>query len=260
MGKWTQIGGDMNWSGVGVVLAKDDPENESVELVCIDPWAELDSSAEISHGLYNKREGYFDYSDLQLDSRNIKSALESIGMHEDEWEELSMPGRAEALASYQGYGGDDVSGDDLLELLPDKPENIEFWGGSETKESVQKDNANLRREALERHFKTSLDGGTMPTKKALEYAMGGEEWEFEVSGEDAHAFAYAMQNAKLDIRGPKISLDTPGDVERIVMALWNSIPRGAAQKDFAYGKRQKLSENAREIAISIMESLGFNWR
>lgn len=266
MGEWKQIGGDQNWSGVGVILARDDGGGW-VELVRIDPWAELDESAEISHGLYNKQEVSFHYNDLQLDSPRIASVLRSTGMRKDEWEELSMPGRAEAVAEVNGYGGSDVSGDDLLELLPDKPEKIEFWAGKATEESVKEDNANLRREALDRHFDTSLDPGEMPKKKALKYALGGETWEFDVTGDDAHAFEYAMKLAKLSgkWKGPSISLSTPEEVEEVVGALWNSIPRGRAMDDMSVvarwkGNRQKLSEKARELATSIMESLGFYWR
>ena len=38
MSKWKQVSGDMDFSGTGCVLARDNPQSRDVNLVRITPW------------------------------------------------------------------------------------------------------------------------------------------------------------------------------------------------------------------------------
>jgi hypothetical protein len=277
--KWKQIGGDMTWENHGGVFARDD--GRGVDIVRVDSWAELDSSAIPTHGLYNSQEDYFDYDDLAEGilpgalPKNVKDALRSSGMDEEEYAKLEPVHKAEVLASYQGYGGDDKSSNDLLELLPDDPENIEFWGGKETKEKVRGYNDDARRDAVRDHFKSRMSWGEWPSKKTFDFAFGDDDFEMKLSDDDTSAFGYAMAMAGIKKHGPDLSLDKE-DFKKVVEALAKApggedlVPATMNKLKHYLGHQiddeeqlkemaEEMAEGARSLASSMMETLGIEW-
>lgn len=289
MSKWKQISGDMTWEKYGVLLAKVD--GGSVELVRIDPWAEHDHDAQLTHGLYLVDEGSFDEDDLNvlMNHKKIASACQSVGMDLEEYQKLPIEAKAEVMAGWGGLGGDSKSTNNLLEALPDKPENIEFWGGKETTEKVEQYGYDERREAVQHHFDERLDFGEMPSDKALEFAIGDDGYTFELGDDNWKAgLGYAALFSKIldPNRGAKerssISMDDAAQFTKIIEALVKApTGEGATQNDMHKARKffgldvsydvkkdeedvQRLmteaSESARELATAMMEGIGFDWR
>lgn len=277
--KWKQIGGDMTWENHGGVFARDD--GRGIDIVRVDSWAELDSSAIPTHGLYNSQEGYFDYDDLGVGQlpgtfdKRIKDALRTNGMEEEEFSKLEPIYRAEVLASHEGYGGEDKSSNDLLELLPADPEEIEFWGGKETKEKVRGYNDSARQDAVRDHFDSRLDWGKWPNKKTFDFAFGDDDFEMKLSDDDASAFGYAMAMASIKKHGPDLSLDkeefrkivealakapggedlVPAQMNKLTHYLGHQIDDEERLKEMA----DEMAEGARSLASGMMETLGIEW-
>jgi hypothetical protein len=293
MAKWKQISGDVNWADYGVVLAKDDKDQKSVELVRIEPWIEHDSSAIKTHGLYVVEGRSVDYGDMGVDEDDVKSAIESTGMDEREYKKLSPAHKAEIIASYNGYGGysgDERSTNNLLGALPDKPENIEFWHGKETEDSVKEANREMRKAGLEKAFDTRLDFGEVPEKKALDFAWGDEEnITFEIDDNEASGLGYAKLFAHslnalvgFDPRTNRLTIDNAKDfalaVEKLAKApkgegmgsgdLFKvkhylghpeNIGEGEEETEHLREMATEMAESAHELAINLMGQLGFDW-
>lgn len=291
MPKWKQISGDVNWADYGVVFAKDDKENKSVELVMIEPWIEHDSSAIKTHGLYLVEERTVDYSDMGVDDDAVKGAIESTGMDEREYKKLSPAHKAEVIASYNGYAsysGEGRSTNDLLGALPDKPENIEFWHGKETEESVKNSNREMRKAGLEKVFDTRLDFGEMPEKKALEFAWGDDEKiVFEIDDNEktglgyAKLFAHSLPDRGFNPRNDQWVVEGADEFATIVEKLAKA-PKGEGMghgdlfkvkhylghPDLGEGEEEEerlremateMAESSHELAINLMGQLGFDW-
>jgi hypothetical protein len=288
MGKWKQVSGDVNWASHGVVLARLNKNSRDVDLVRIEPWIEHDSSAIPTHGLYIVSRGTFDYRDMGVDKKNVQGALRSSGMDEDEYKKLPPEHKAEVIASYEGYGGEEYSTSDLLDALPAKPGEIEFWHGKATEESVRKEEDSMRREALDKCFDTRFEIGEMPDKKAMEFAWGRDEaWEFHLDENERVGLGYAKLFHEIDDSGfndksGKWTIDELASFTKIVKALAQA-PRGkdvknltkvwgylgkpdfgdvdsAEEKERLEESADEMSESAQELAVSLMDHLGFSWR
>lgn len=276
MSKWKQISGDVNWSDYGGIFAKVNKEHGSVDLVRIEPWIEHDSSAIPTHGLYVVDDGVFYYDDLGADKKNVLSAMKSMGMDVDEYKKLEPEYKAEILASYEGYGGESRSTSDLMNALPDKPENIEFWHGKETEESIRAANQEMRRAALDKLYDTSFDFGEMPDAEALNFAFGDESFEIDLDDNERAGFDYAMFVSGMKYkRNGNLVLDNLDDFKKVVTVLAEA-PDGSEldlserelERYRGYGLTQEEVEeganeqsgNARELAVKMMEALGFTWR
>ena len=271
MNKWRQVGGDMTWEKYGVVLAKNEPEYRQVELVRIVPWMEHDKEAAVSHGLYLVDGRTVDYDDLEVERREVQDALRSVGMDSDEWAGLAPEYRAEILASYEGYE-ESRSVDKLAEALPTAPEEIQFHGQRETSANLASYDAEMRREALEANFDTRFTFGEMPAMEGLEFALGGEELEIDLKGQDALAFDYATS-----IAGVSGSTASAEEVAATVTALAEAPVPSELEPDDLESRLGRVLEEweqryddpsdeedgiaavAQRIASDILASLGFEW-
>lgn len=285
--KWRQISGDVNWSDYGIVLAKDIPSAEQVELVRIEPWLEHDSSAILTYGgLFIVDEATFDYDDLDSSRKDVKSAMQTVGMDQEDYDKLEPVHKAEVYASTHGYGGEGRTTSDLVKALPDRPEDIEFFHGKETVESVRAAEADQRRAALDKLFDTSFDFGEMPSDDAIEFAVEGGFVQ-ELDGNDVAGYGYAVLVADDAMptltNGRPITLEIE-DADDFKVVVWNLA--NASKMDFAEldAKKQnkvrdylgmgypnmddedlhrmatELGESAGELAVKMMETVGFTWR
>jgi hypothetical protein len=114
MPMWEQIGGDMSPGAYGAILARSD--GNALELLEIQPVREAvgdGEAAEVGFPFWSK-EAYFDLDDLDPSARDVKSALDSIGMELDTLEHDFTPTQralviAEALLGY-GHGEEGAAG------------------------------------------------------------------------------------------------------------------------------------------------------
>jgi hypothetical protein len=114
MPTWEQIGGDMNPGTYGGTIARSD--HGSLELLKIQPVREYvgdEEAIEVGFPFWT-REAYFDLSDLDPNDKDVKSALDSIGMNLDTLENDFTPTQralviAEALLDY-GHADEGPSG------------------------------------------------------------------------------------------------------------------------------------------------------
>lgn len=114
MPMWEQIGGDMSPGAYGAILARSD--GNALELLEIQPVREAvgdGEAAEVGFPFWSK-EAYFDLDDLDPSARDVKSALDSIGMELDTLEHDFTPTQralviAEALLGY-GHGEEGTAG------------------------------------------------------------------------------------------------------------------------------------------------------
>jgi hypothetical protein len=269
--KWRQIGGDMTWESHGVVLAKNEAEYEQVHLVRILPWMEHDMEAAVSHGLYLVDEKTVDYGDLAIDQKHVRDALRSVGMDPAEWANLAPEHQAEVLASHDGYD-ESRSVDRLADALPDAPEDIEFWGQKETAETLESYDDQMRREALDANFETRFTFGEMPPMDAIEFALGGEEFELELQGQDALAFAYGT--AVAGISGDTATAEefaatvqalaeTPAPAELPDDVAESSVERVLTDWEERYGDPSEedhgIASVAQRIASDMLAAIGFEW-
>lgn len=128
MDRWKQIGGDVIPGAHGGIIARTD--GEAIEIREIQPVREFvgDGEAREVGFPFWSREAYFDSSDLSLDSDEVQSALESIGMSDEQLEQEKPEVRAliiaEALLRYgsseEGPGG---WAEDVV------PDEVEWWTG-----------------------------------------------------------------------------------------------------------------------------------
>jgi hypothetical protein len=190
MSKWTQVGGDRDWSGVGCTLARDDRSSRSVDLVRITPWLEMDPSALTSgYGLWDVSEGAVDYEDMSI-HENVRKAIKSAGMSESEYEEMSPSHKAALIAEYGGVFEESRSVSDLAKALPKPLDQVEFWAGKTSAEEVKTANQEMRREATQSVYGRRHRGG-VPDLDALEFATGGEPVSVDLEDEESQALRYA---------------------------------------------------------------------
>ena len=143
MSKWKQVSGDMDFSGVGCVLAKTDKKRGSVELTRITPWLEMDSAAlKEGYGFWDVSTTTIDYSDMGVDQPDVTSALSFVGMDAAEYKKLDPAYKAEIIASASGYG-DSRSTNDFADALPAPIGEIEFWSGSASKKDIKSINDSM---------------------------------------------------------------------------------------------------------------------
>jgi hypothetical protein len=272
MSNWQQIGGDMTWEKYGVVLALDEPRVRQVRLVRVTPWLEHDKEAAVTHGLYLVDEKTVDYDDLEAFRSEVKQALRSTGVRPDEYDELGPKYKAQLLADTSGYE-DSRSVDKLAEALPDAPENIEFWGQPETSANLDEYDQETRREALEANFDTRMTFGVMPEMDALEFALGGEEFEMEFQGESSLAFEYATTVAGIagDTSSTEEFAATVGALagapplsELAPEALESTaLQRILDEWERRYGdlddESTGIAAAAQTIASDMMSAIGFEW-
>lgn len=147
MSRWKQISGDMSWDRHGCVLAKVNVAYRQVDLVRIESWLELDSSAVETHGLYCVDKTSVDYEDLGVDRPDVQNALRSVGMTEAEYKRLPVAAKAEILCSYSGYQDGSRSVSRLIDAMPAPVGEIEFWSGAETEDKLAGYDAEARLEA-----------------------------------------------------------------------------------------------------------------
>jgi hypothetical protein len=127
---WEQIGGDMSPDKYGGTIATGDGDH--LELIRIQPVRKYvgdKEAAEVGVPFWT-REAYFDASDLDPSHKDVKSALDSIGMELDTLEEDFTPAQraiviAEALLDY-GRGDEGPAGWSKDIGIPDK---VKWWGG-----------------------------------------------------------------------------------------------------------------------------------
>lgn len=276
--KWKQVGGDMTWEKHGGVFARDD--GHYVEVVKIDAWANMDSSAIPTHGLYNKQEGAVDYDDLGEGvlpgalSKELKQRLSYSGISEEDYAKLEPIHKGAVYLEGGGWDSDESS-NNLLELLPAAPEEIEFWGGKETTAKVREYNNDERKDAVRDHFESRMTAGEWPDDDVMEFAWADEDFDMEMKGGDADAFDYAMGMAGIKkYDAAHVVIKDLEDFKKVVMALWNA-PRGdeldekLAKKaadvlnedddDELREQADSLAEEAQSLASTMMDSLGIEW-
>lgn len=287
MSKWKQTGGDVSWDKYGLILTR--INDDWVEVFRLEPAMEHDKEMAVSHGFWFASSAEFKISDLEdWENKEVKGAASYVGMDKEEWAEMPPEGKAEAYATY-GHWDQEETGNDLNGLLPGKPEDIEFSHGKETKESLEDSNAEMRREALEANFDTSLDIGEMPDDDALEFAWGEGDhaWEFEINDNEKSGLGYAKLFSKIDDSGfdartNKWTIDDAKTFAKIVESL-AKLPTGdditphyhtkimtylghpeygdkEEEKERVEAAATEFAESAQELAVSLMGHLGFDWR
>lgn len=147
MDEWEQISGDMNPGAYGAILARSD--GDAIELIEIQPVREYvgdGEAAEVGFPFWS-REAYFDLDDLQLDSRDVESALKYIGMSKTELEEDTPTQRALVIAeALLGYGRADEGpsgwADDVF------PEKAKYWFGTKGPDAFYDEDEEFRVDVL----------------------------------------------------------------------------------------------------------------
>jgi hypothetical protein len=126
---WEQIGGDIDPGAYGGIIATAD--GRAIELIKIQPVREYvgDEAKDVGFPFWT-RVAHFDADDLALDSRDVRSALDSIGMDLETLEADYTPAQramviAEALLGY-GRGDEGESGWSKDIGIPDK---VKWWSG-----------------------------------------------------------------------------------------------------------------------------------
>lgn len=192
MGKWKQVSGDMDFDGVGCVLAKDNKRSRSVDLVRIDPWLELDSSAlRDGYGFWSIDTTTIDYEDMGVDKTNVKDALRSVGMDVAEYKKLEPVYKAEIIASYSGYS-DSTSTSDYADALPAPIAEIEFWSGPGSKYDIATINDEMRFAVISKLYGGDFDEDELPDSDILEMAFGDHPRTFDLDDDEAQAIRYAI--------------------------------------------------------------------
>jgi hypothetical protein len=146
---WEQIGGDMNPGTYGGLIASSD--GRAIELRQIQPVREYvgDSEAEDVGFPFWSKDGYYTLDDLSLDNDDVQSALDYIGIDDDEFVEKFTPTQramaiAEALLQY-GSGADEGPGGWAEDVVPDK---VKWWGGTGGPEYLADEEDDFRRDIL----------------------------------------------------------------------------------------------------------------
>src|SRR5208337_1024983 len=125
---WKQIGGDMDPATYGGTIATAD--GSSIELIKIQPVREYvgdKEAADVGFPFWTK-EAYFDLADLDPNSEEVKSALETVGLEREALEEMEPTQRAIAIAeALLGYGrGDEGPAGWSADI--NIPEKVKWWG------------------------------------------------------------------------------------------------------------------------------------
>lgn len=192
MGKWKQVSGDMSFDSVGCVLAKDNKKARSVDLVKIDPWLELDSSAlRDGYGFWCVDTTTIDYEDMGVDRADVKSALSYVGMSPAEYKKLAPSYKAEIIASASGYG-DSTSTSNYADALPAPIGEIEFWSGPGSKYDINTINDEMRFAVVSKLYGNEFDEDTLPDSDILELAFGDRPRTFKLNDDEAQAIRYAV--------------------------------------------------------------------
>ena len=148
MEMWEQIGGDMNPGAYGGLLARSD--GDALELLEIQPVREYvgdGEAADVGFPFWT-RESYFTVDDLDLSNKDVQSALRTVGLEEDDLEEMSPTQRALAIAEALARWGRADEGpagwsEDVV------PERVKWWGGKVAgPEYLAEDDEEFRREVL----------------------------------------------------------------------------------------------------------------
>ena len=171
MTKWKQVSGDVDFSGTGCVLARDNPSSRDVDLVRITPWLEMDSSALAQgYGFWDVCRTTIDYDDMQVENDDVQSAMECTGVDAEEYQKLDPAHKAAVIAEYAGYG-DSTSTSDFAEALPAPIGQIQFWAGSENHD-IESINDEMRREVTSKLYGGKFSSrGRLPTDEALDLAF-----------------------------------------------------------------------------------------
>ena len=192
MTNWKQVSGDVDFSGTGCVLARDNPSSRDVDLVRITPWLEMDSSALAQgYGFWDVCRTTIDYDDMQVENDDVQSAMECTGVDAEEYQKLDPAHKAAVIAEYAGYG-DSTSTSDFAEALPAPIGQIQFWAGSENHD-IESINDEMRREVTSKLYGGKFSSrGRLPTDEALDLAFGSDPHVFELSEDEAQAVRYAL--------------------------------------------------------------------
>lgn len=193
-GKWYQVSGDMSFDSHGLVLAKD--EGTYVELVKIDPWLEMDSSAlSDGYGFWSVDTTTVDYDDMDPKNEDVQSALEFVGMKPEEYAALHPIYKAQISMEGRSYD-DSRSTSDYADALPAPIEEIEFWAGSGDKFNVASINDEMRMAVVNKVYGGDFDEDDLPDEDALEMAWGEDgPRTFEITEDQAQAVRYALAMA-----------------------------------------------------------------
>ena len=199
MSKWKQVGGDRDFSGTGCTLAKVDKRSRQVELVRITPWLEMDSAAlKDGYGFWDVSTKTVDYEDLGVDREDVRSAMHSRGLDEDEYKKLGPEYKAVLLADHEGYE-DSTSTNDFAEALPCPFEEVEFYAGQVPASKIAEINKIINK-SMRREVVTKLYGGhssrRVPDLAALELALGDEPLDLQLDDDEAQALRYALAVAR----------------------------------------------------------------
>lgn len=143
--RWKQISGDMDPGKYGAIIARSD--GNALELVEIQPVREFvgdGEAAEVGFPFWSK-EAWYDERDLQLGSRDVQHALDSMGIDLDEIEpEHRALAIAEALMRY-GTGVDEGNSGWSKDVVPGE---VEWWSGVGGPEFIADEDEEFRRDIL----------------------------------------------------------------------------------------------------------------
>jgi hypothetical protein len=127
---WTQISGDMNPSQYGAIIARGD--GTYLELVEIQPVREFvgdDEARDVGFPFWSK-EAHYDLDDLDPSNKDVQSALKSVGLEDEHFEDMKPQQRAlaiaEALLRY-GVGGEEGPAGWSKDVLH---EPVKWWSGA----------------------------------------------------------------------------------------------------------------------------------
>lgn len=192
MSNWKQVSGDMDFSGVGCVLAMTDKKRGSVELVRITPWLEMDSSAlKEGYDFWDVSTTTVDYSDMGVDKPDVKSALSYVDMNPAEYKKLDPAYKAEIIASASGYG-DSRSTSDYADALPAPIDQITFWSGSASKKDIKSINDEMRFAVVSMLYGGDYRDDRIPDADILKLAFGEEPKTIELNEDETQAVRYAL--------------------------------------------------------------------
>lgn len=283
MAKWKQVDGDVDFSGTGCTLARDNRGAGQVDLVRITPWLEMDSSAlGEGYGFWDVSSKTVDYGDLAITNRGVMGAMKSAGMDVMTYKRLSPAHKAAMLAEHEGYE-DSTSTNDFAEALPCPIGEVEFYR-DKSSEKTADINHEMRREVVQKLY--GGRPGKVPKDEALELALGGEPLSVDLDDNDTQAARYALAAASGNGTWPppmpsdhKLSITDAFALKQLVSALL-AAPKSkdldtethaklvrTYVRDFELvevGRQGRVNdmidedaESARQLGRTILEDLGF---
>jgi hypothetical protein len=293
MSKWIQVAGDVNWSGTGCTLARDNRSARQVDLVRITPWLELDSSAlQEGYGLWDVSTDTVDYEDMSVENAEVRGAIKSADMTVLDYKKGRAVDRANLICEYRGFQDDSRSVSKIADALPKPLEQIELWrGGKISASDLPGIDQEMRREATYK-----LYGGRssrhLPKYEALAFALG-EDFAagtdpLVVELDDDETQALRLANAvagqtgfweppsekdkKITVQNVPELVELLGRLTRTPDHRLENLPETAAKelrrcylRDFDFDdlvedvdeQIDQDAENARGLARKILEDLGF---